>query len=309
MKKIGLIIVMLSAFAEQQLCKAQTNVYHPFPDSNAVWNVFTAEYCNMGFDSWKKSYSCTFAGDTLINDTIYNKLVVPAIVREAIFGQCNATGTWVETGYYVGAIRQNIPDRKVFYVPTGEATEQLLYDFNLQLGDTVRGFLEDAFTANDTVIAIDSVLVGNDYRKRWYINSIYQIYLIEGIGSASGLLEPSPGMATDFHLASICFIQDGVVLYSDLTTACELITDVGNYEPQTQFTLFPNPATSTLTIQLAAGSGQYAATILNAQGQLVKSSIFNIQRSVFDISSFSPGIYFLTLDNGEQTVSRKFVKQ
>jgi hypothetical protein len=76
-----------------------------------------------------------------------------------------------------------------------------------------------------------------------------------------------------------------------------------------ELNIFPNPATSTLTIQFAAGSGQYAATIRNAQGQLVKSSIFNIQRSTFDISQLSNGIYFLTLDNGEQTVSKKFVKQ
>lgn len=76
-----------------------------------------------------------------------------------------------------------------------------------------------------------------------------------------------------------------------------------------ELTLFPNPATSTLTIELAAGSGHYAATICNAQGQLVYHSTFDIERSIFNISSFSDGIYFLTLDNGEQTLSKKFVKE
>jgi hypothetical protein len=87
-------------------------------------------------------------------------------------------------------------------------------------------------------------------------------------------------------------------------------TDVGIEETtKNLFTLYPNPATSTLTIEWAAGSGQYAATIHNAQGQLVTLSVVEGPQTIIDISSFAPGIYFLTLTNEELTLSRKFVKQ
>ena len=75
------------------------------------------------------------------------------------------------------------------------------------------------------------------------------------------------------------------------------------------FTLYPNPATSTLTIEWAIGGKQSSLQIHNAQGQLVTLSVVEGPQTTFDISSFSNGIYFLTLSNGEQTVSKKFVKQ
>lgn len=75
------------------------------------------------------------------------------------------------------------------------------------------------------------------------------------------------------------------------------------------FNLYPNPASTTLTIESVVNSPQTTVAIHNAQGQLVFHSIFDIKRSTFDISSFSSGIYFLTLSNGEQMLSSKFVKE
>lgn len=89
-------------------------------------------------------------------------------------------------------------------------------------------------------------------------------------------------------------------------------TDVGIEETtKNLFTLYPNPATTTLTIQTDNRSPitDYHLQIHNAQGQLVFHSIFDIERSIFDISPLSQGIYFLTLSNEEQTLSRKFVKE
>ncbi|MBK6397641.1 MAG: hypothetical protein IPF75_05100 [Bacteroidetes bacterium] len=53
----------------------------------------------------------------------------------------------------------------------------MLYDFNLEVGDTVHGYLGSWLFSNnlDTVTAIDSILVGNSYRKRWSICPNYDI--------------------------------------------------------------------------------------------------------------------------------------
>jgi len=313
MKKLLLFIVTLSVVEVlfPNPCKAQTNVYHPFPDSNAVWNIYTGEYCGFGFDVWDKSYSYIFSGDTLIGGNNYHNIAVPAIQMNTIAFQCTTSGAWIEPGYYAGAIRQDIPGKKVFIVPPSEVVEQLLYDFNLEVGDTVKGFTESFAFPQDTVISIDSVIVGNDYRKRWFINSTYGIYLIEGIGSSYGLLELSPGMATDFFLNGICFSQNGTALYPEGSSVCDIITGIKDTTTTLSmtFNIYPNPASNYITINVEYRMKNTECRIMNVTGQEVFQSSINNQQSSIDISSLSPGIYFLTLSNGEQTVSKKFVKK
>jgi len=150
-------------------------------------------------------YSVTISGDTLISSQIYHKLSTP-FVQSIITGTCTP---YVNSGYD-GAIRQDTANRTVFYVPPSDSLEQLLYDFNMQMGDTVKGFLESFASPADTVHSIDSVLVGTNYRKRWNINPWYNIYLIEGIGSTYGLIVPSPGFIVDFADYTLtCFTQNG----------------------------------------------------------------------------------------------------
>ncbi len=72
------------------------------------------------------------------------------------------------------------------------------------------------------------------------------------------------------------------------------------------FTLYPNPASTTLTITTEQQTGKAQLNIYNTQGQLVLSSTFDIQHSVLDISSFPCGIYYLTLQNEEGVTTKKF---
>src|SRR5204863_2804445 len=132
---------------------------------------------------------------------------------------------------YRGAIRQDTMNRKVFFVSPSNTTEQLLYDFNMQVGDTVKGYIETFTSPSDTVKSIDSVLVGNSYRKRWTINTgfLWEVRFIEGIGSIHGLIEFSWG---NTYYAPVyffgCFAQNGQTLYnySTFSGPCELITSI-----------------------------------------------------------------------------------
>jgi hypothetical protein len=241
MKKFLLLIATLITLS----AKSQTSVYHPFPDSSAVWNFHTTlAMCTLG-GGVESYYSITISGDTLINSQVYHKLFTP-FVQSIVTGTCSP---YVFSGYD-GAVRQDTANRKVFYVPPSDSTEQLLYDFSMQVGDTVKGYIESIILPLDTVQSIDSVLVGNNYRKRWLINSCYNIMLIEGIGSTFGLIEPSPGCILDVpYYELICFKQNGMTLYPDTNANCEVITDVKNINPETYLTtITPNPFSDKLTI-------------------------------------------------------------
>ncbi|MDA9312690.1 hypothetical protein OAD50_03035 [Vicingaceae bacterium] len=53
----------------------------------------------------------------------------------------------------------------------------------MQVGETVQGYIQSTGLQTETVQSIDSVLVGTVNHKRWTINTYYNIYFIEGIGS------------------------------------------------------------------------------------------------------------------------------
>jgi len=77
--------------------------------------------------------------------------------------------------------------------------------------------------------------------------------------------------------------------------------------------LFPNPATHTLHLQLSSFQPAAATlTIQNAAGQLLRQEQLELsvqmrQHSV-DVSSWPPGVYFLRVQAGGRQVVRRFVK-
>src|SRR5690554_4177613 len=187
MKKSLLILLLLFSAVS---INAQTSAFYAFPDSNAVWNFHTTEF-RLGSGCFiDEQYSILMDGDSLINNIKYNKLSIPYMLSNTI--GCNETS--IVTAAYKGAVRVDSVNKKVFYVPPTKNSEELLYDFTLEVGDTIKGYLYSNSSAPTIVQAIDSVVVGSNYRKRWLIDSscIYPIYIIEGIGSTFGLIESIP---------------------------------------------------------------------------------------------------------------------
>ena len=95
--------------------------------------------------------------------------------------------------------------------------DTLLYDFNLKANDTLRGYLAGRdywFGSRLVIIEVDSVLIGNQYRKRWKFSKGSSPTIsppgsiIEGIGNVNGLLEPIEGGEMGGDL--ICFKQNGI---------------------------------------------------------------------------------------------------
>jgi hypothetical protein len=90
-------------------------------------------------------------------------------------------------------------------------------------------------------------------------------------------------------------------------TSIEKTKETGNL-----FNLYPNPARNQLNLhyQPKKSSSNLNFQIFNSTGQLVYSSSLtaseNISQSI-DIRSFSSGVYFVNLIDGEERVSRKFV--
>ena len=68
---------------------------------------------------------------------------------------------------YIGGIRSDTASR-VYYYPTGVEQEILLYDFRVEIGDTIYSNLWFNPTGYLVVSFIDSIEVSNHYRKRFH---------------------------------------------------------------------------------------------------------------------------------------------
>jgi len=304
MKKLLLLsVTLLSLFAN-----GQTSVYHPFPDSNAVWNIhFTANCFSNG--NGDESYSISISGDTLINSLTYQKLITQ-------FKISFSTGTCFGPAIgYKGAIREDTANRKIFFVPPSQNTEQLLYDFTMQVGDTVGGYIESqVIVSPDVVQSIDSVLVGSTYRKRWNTNSYYDVHFIEGIGSTYGLIAQSPGSGPIADLPEYtitCFQQNGQTLYPDTLTNCDLITSVSSLEKNIiKIKVFPNPSNGKFIIE-TENMGNIEIEIYNVLAEKI-STISHFKQQVLneiDLSNSPKGIYFIKIYDGVEIHTEKILIQ
>ncbi len=71
--------------------------------------------------------------------------------------------------------------------------------------------------------------------------------------------------------------------------------------------IYPNPATNVITVDLANEIRNAKAEIRNITGQLISQSSINNQKSTLDISGLSSGIYFLRLFSENIDVTEKIV--
>jgi len=298
MKNLIFFVAILTALS----ANSQTNVYHPFPDSSAIWNI---HYCYACMGGWSDEYySVTISGDTIVGGLSYHKLITPYI-------QSVASGCGGMSAGYLGAIRQDAAQRKVFYLPPSAGSEQLLYDFNLAAGDTVKGYTESQAYPRDVVQSVDSVLVGNSYRKRWNL-PCYDIHIIEGIGSTYGLFQFSPGCITDApDFAINCFKQNGQTLYPDPTANCGLITSVNSPAGiDRKIRISPNPSHGSFTVEFEPGMKITAFRLTDLPGRVILSQQ-TLGQVLFNVHNLHSGIYLLTASgkDGRITATRVVVSQ
>ncbi len=220
-------------------------------------------------------------------------------------------------------IRETV-DNKVYMRSDTSAQEYLLYDMGASLNDTllvtgIESYMGSwSFISNYLVItSIDSVLIGNTYRKRINFQDTVgtQGEWINGIGSIYGILHNSIGVVGGDWFQLLCYSENDTIKYQD-STANSCFIESTNFENNNSYAisikLYPNPANSNLSIEITNDQLQITSlTILNITGQQVKSIKTKGQSKNYNVSveNFPAGIYFLKVQTNDGTVVKKFVKQ
>jgi hypothetical protein len=275
--------------------QSQTSVYHPFPDSNGVWNIETSSQCSVA-TATREFFSYVIDGDTLVNTHSYHKLTVPYLIDSSGCWPFYSAGSiW----RYEGAFRQDIANKKVYFLSATDTIEKLLYDFNLHVGDTIRSYLTANWCDGDSIIsAEDSIFINGNYRKRWAVNLMLPTpnYIIEGIGFTGGPMTPLCNWFEGGYVLT-CFIQNNTVLYSnpDYPTECDVIDNLYSLMIQKEISIYPNPFKETARINL--NEGDVELNIYNLYGINVYRKRLDSNSIILSREEFSPGIYYIIVNN------------
>ncbi|NTW32940.1 MAG: T9SS type A sorting domain-containing protein [Bacteroidetes bacterium] len=303
-------ILILTTFFIFTVVHGQTNVFHTILDS-AFWRV-DYNYNNPWQYPCYASYSFHYytTGDTVINSHIHKKIQRSFVHVNFISCTYPMNPPAPPNSGYIGALRIDSLANKTFFVFPNTNTDSLLYDYNMIIGDTLKGITSqypDIFKL--TVSSIDSVLINGQYRKRWnFINGNNDsLFIIEAVGSSSGIIEPLWTYAVDFmHRNLICVKDSSNTLFvSEHYTAmgCNLIVSGTNeYNKKNNLSVFPNPFAIQTTLQTDIFLKDATMILYNSIGKQVKQ-IKNISGQTITLNrdNLANGIYFIRLIQDNKT--------
>ena len=267
---------------------SQTNVYKPFPEGNANWNMTKQSMFGLSYYNYKTS------GDTLIGAYTYKKVSYAYNLTPGPFNFSPYTFSF--------AYRNDSINKKVYYldVTGGINKDTLWYDFNLNVGDTVKNSFSYLKTnievMNRVVSSIDSIQICGTYHKRFNFNCTdYASGLIEGAGYMDHFIH------TQRH--NDCLFEP-VEIYSSGLSTC-YFTSVKDYVKENQIKLYPNPASSELKISPLINFSNYS--ILNNLGEIV---LYGTDSSNISVAILTSGLYIINIhDKSGNYYQSKFIKQ
>jgi len=278
---IGLTILMnLSLFGQD------------FISSDKQWNV--------RLTGWAGVFSTeiyVIDGDSVINSLIYNK----------IWASFDSLSTW----QYQGLIRED--SNIVYYIPPN-GNEGILYDFNLEIGDTA--YVTNVFCSDIPiyVIDIDTVEYNGISRKRWLLgeDGYVQESWVEGIGSLYGPLH------TKFEYCIVCPFWELLCYHNNDTLEYIMYGQTDCYQNtvgldenfrESDFSINPNPVKIGSIINIETNSVPNSISIFNSSGLLIKRlSQFRDKIIRIETNDFKPGMYFITIKtNGDRINTQKIM--
>jgi hypothetical protein len=261
--------------------------------TNKAWSNLKTDY--TGKHSTEK---LKFTIDTIITGQIYKK------VERSID---NYQQYWSLYGY----IREDA-EKNVFYKLDAFESEKLIYSFNLQLFDTITAYsLLTVYTNRYMqsqayrVIAIDSILIGETFRKRINLSVTEDStnameHWIDSTGSSGGLLHNFVSVVGQDSYTLLCFSEDGIVKYQHpYFDSCYVVTSLEDkYNNKLKVHINPNPLAerSVLVVDNSNEANELGINIFDLTGRIVYSKMFFSELELHR-SDFSPGLYFYKISD------------
>ena len=281
-----------------------------FDNLNSKWNV-AKTYPNGNMQNPNFVATTTkiygFQGDTLLNSEQWFKMFATS---DSLF-LSNLT--------YLGLTRTS--NNRILFIDTLNQVDTL-YDFNLNIGDSVLFNLFGSAPEKIPIINIDSIQINGNFYKQFHfaeptvINAfdLLNEVWIEGIGSIHGPIFPNHPVKFSTEISDslllICTRYNNQQFWQHPSYNSCYVNIVLGFDnlTQTNLNIFPNPVEDKVKINLTK-TDNYSINIFNVNGQkLIEDNIVSNSLTI-DLSELNDGIYFIIIDNKKQRFTSKLIKR
>lgn len=229
------LVALLCAAIALLPVQASAQSHYALLRSDATWQGGTkvsATICG-----WVAAGESFVLQDTVIAGTAYKQLGGRGIFSSIGVPFCPPYYVAPGSGPLPYFLREDTLAGLVYEYSVDDATERLIYDYNLEVGDTIDHYFDQMDPSPTVVLGIDTVfLINGEARRRWTLltdeTDGFSHYFIEGVGSSFGIVHPFPTYVGDGpHLW--CYKRDGVgELWVE--DGCALPGPLGFPEPYTE---------------------------------------------------------------------------
>lgn len=283
-------------------------VINHFDNLDSKWNVAkTYPAANQQNPNFVATTTTVFGfqGDTIINSEQWFKIYSS---NDSLFQNDLV---------YRGLLRAD--NSKVFYLDTLNQLDTL-YDFSLNVGDSVLFDLYGMYPEWLQVVNVDSIQIsGNYYKRLKFAEPTIQAFdelnetWIEGIGSIHGPLFPNFPVKfsqeiPDSILLTCTFSNNQQVWQHPTYPSCyvNIVLSVDNFE-YSDFKIYPNPFSSQINIENNKNE-KYTLTIINSLGQVIRQEQLESNTETIDLPELKAGIYLLRINDRELIKTMKIIK-
>ena len=310
MKK-PLLIAACFLFASQALFAQYRTMF----ENGAAWYAY---YQGLAFGNTQMIVE----GDSLINGKLYQ------VVN---YYEDQDTNVSLREHFREDAITQQV--FKHHPRTDTDTIELLLFDFSLSVGDTVTVYEEPTREFTLVLDSISSTLPYNcfecemapevyfDSPKVFYLGRIDcpqcgPVVWLEGVGGLTSPFNPiadipRPGIFDDntllCHYSGMDVLDYRFFHPDELSPCVGILSSVSELSEQEQIAIYPNPSSSTITIQ--AEERLEGIEVYDIYGRLHRINASTVAGEV-DISSFSDGLLILRITTGSgQTHVKRVIKK
>lgn len=272
------------------------------------WRINATGLSMSGPCYFNEQYVCEIAGDSTIGAQTYKKIICHGLRTEGPTmpdpnSNCAPPTTFSRL---YALVRQE--GLKMYIYDNSE--ERLLYDFDLQVGDT----LPLSYNNYDNQVFIDSITtiqIGNEVRNVFHFtqqNQSFQINkIIEGVGhnfGFIGIMQPFEFFETSLE----CFAINDTAYYPSLGAPCELDVSLAELPEMVLLTASPNPTDATIVIETGMLGQIHRLEIVDMLGNQCsfEHSVSNSDALTLNLSAAESGVYIVRIigENGKVGMTR-----
>ena len=226
-----------------------------------------------------------------------------------------------DTTIYAASLREDTSTRKIYIIKPNDTLEKLIYDFSLNIGDTVTFFNNvTGFCQKGILDSIDYIEINNVCTKRYFLkdsllNEGWLDVWIEGIGSQHGLIYPGVffvDYGPYFGLWYVIKNQDTIFQNTDIIQCFTNIQE-NKFLQTNGICLYPNPIIND-GFNLSFQTHEPTFIQIKLYDYLGREVLFmneNKQQGVYKkympTNNLPPGLYFLTVTINEKICSNKII--